>query len=155
MNRNVIEAVMGAVVLAVAAFFLVFAYRSVDFAPVDGYDLRARFDQIDGLSVGSDVRLSGVKVGSVVDQTLDPTTFLAEVRFTVGNGIVLPTDTVASVSSEGLLGGKFLSLSPGGAEETLQPGGLVEYTQSTPGLEQLLGQVVYNLSNLGKDDDAP
>jgi phospholipid/cholesterol/gamma-HCH transport system substrate-binding protein len=149
MSRNVIETVMGAVVLAVAVFFLVFAYTSADLRTVDGYELIARFDRVDGLNVGSDVRVSGVKVGSVVAQRLDPTTFLAEVHMNIDPAVRLPTDSVAVIASEGFLGGKYMSLDPGGAEDMIPAGGTVEFTQSTPGLEQLLGQVIYSLQGLG------
>lgn len=150
MHRNVIETVMGGVVLAVAVFFLIFAYTSADLGRVDGYELVARFDRVDGLSAGDDVRISGVKVGSVVSQTLDQQSYLAEVRLTVDPSVELPADSSAEITSEGLLGGKYLALVPGGAEEMLQPGGTIQYTQSVPGLEQLLGQVIYSLQGLGE-----
>ena len=147
MNRNVIETVMGAVVLAVAVFFLVFAYTSADLRHIEGYEVVARFDRIDGLRPGADVMISGVKVGSIVSQDLDPQTFLAEVRMSIDPTIELPTDTVAVVASESLLGGRFMALEPGGADELIPPGGTIQYTQSTPGFEQLLGQVIYGLQN--------
>lgn len=159
MRRNVIETVLGAVVLAVAAVFLIFAYSSADLRSVSGYDVSASFSSVGGLQNGSDVRISGVKVGSVVDQTLDPTTFLAVVRMTIDPSIKLPEDTVAVIASESLLGGRYMALEPGGAEEIIQPGGRIAYTQSTPGIEQLLGQVIFSLSSGGQggaaQGDAP
>lgn len=149
MSRNVIETVMGAVVLAVAALFLVFAYSATDFSVSDGYEVVARFDRVDGLQAGGDVRISGVKVGTIVSQNLDPKTFLAEVHMSIDPSVSLPTDTVAVVASESLLGGKYLALEPGGAPDTIPPGGRIDYTQSTPGLEQLLGQVIYSLQGSG------
>ncbi len=154
MSRNVIETLMGAVVLAIAAVFLLFAYRSADLGPVRGYELMARFDRIDGLPVGSDVRISGVRVGSVTAQSLDPETFLAVVHMAIDPGIRLPTDTVALIASESLLGGRFLSLDPGGEEEIIPPGGTIQFTQSTPGIEQLLGQVIFNLQSIGSNAGA-
>jgi phospholipid/cholesterol/gamma-HCH transport system substrate-binding protein len=151
MHRNVIETVMGGVVLLVAVFFLIFAYSAADLRQVEGYELVARFDQIDGLSPGADVRISGVKVGSVVSQTLDAQSYLAEVRMTIDPSVDLPEDTIAEVTSEGLLGGKFMSLSPGGSDVMLEPGGTIQFTQSSPGLEQLLGQVIFSLQDLGSD----
>ncbi|MDR3515333.1 MAG: outer membrane lipid asymmetry maintenance protein MlaD [Azospirillaceae bacterium] len=144
MRRNVIETVLGGVVLAVAAFFLVFAYTSADLRSVQGYDLNAQFSSVAGLQAGGDVRVSGVKIGTVVSKTLDPKSFLAVVHFSVDPAIKLPRDTVAVIASESLLGGKFLELDPGGDSEVIPPGGRVEYTQSTPGLEQLLGQAIYS-----------
>lgn len=153
MSRNVIETVMGAVVLAVAAFFLVFAYSSVSVGRVEGYEVVARFASVSGLQTGSDVRISGVKVGSVVSQGLDPVTYLAEIRMSIDPSIELPTDTAAVIASESLLGGKYMSLSPGGAAEMIPPGGAIQFTQSTPGIEQLLGQVIYSLQGMGDGGD--
>lgn len=152
MSRNVIETIMGAVVLAVAVLFLVFAYSSTDIGRVDGYEVVARFDRVDGLQAGGDVRISGVKVGTILSQTLDPQSYLAELRMSIDPSIRLPTDTVAVVASESLLGGKFLALEPGGAEEMIAPGGTIDYTQSTPGIEQLLGQMIYSLQGAGGDN---
>ena len=150
MHRNVIETVLGAVVLLVAGFFLVFAYSSADLRKVKGYPLTAQFSSIGGLQNGADVRISGVKVGSVAGLTLDPATYLAVVHLSIDPSVKLPRDTVALVASESLLGGKYLSLEPGGDPDLLAPGARIEYTQSTPGFEQLLGQVIFSLQNVGK-----
>jgi len=152
MRRNTIETVLGAVVLVVAAFFLVFAYTSADLRSVQGYEITANFSSVGGLQNGSDVRISGVKVGTVVSQTLDPTTYLAVVRMSIDPDIKLPKDTVALVASESLLGGKFMALEPGGDPEPIPPGGRVQYTQSTPGIEQLLGQVIFSLQSMGNQN---
>jgi len=100
------------------------------------------------------VRISGVKVGTVTSMTLDPKTFQAVVGMSIDPQIHLPTDTAAIVASESLLGGKFLSLEPGGDEAMIKPGGRIQMTQSTPGFEQLLGQVIYSLQSSGKSDGA-
>ena len=160
MRRNVIETVLGAVVLLVAAFFLVFAYTSADLHKVKGYPLIAQFTSIGGLQNGADIRISGVKVGSVAGLTLDHATYLAVVHLSIDPSVKLPRDTVALVASESLLGGKYLSLEPGGDADLLAPGARIEYTQSTPGFEQLLGQVIFSLQNVGKQQggqnaDAP
>jgi phospholipid/cholesterol/gamma-HCH transport system substrate-binding protein len=152
MHRNVIETVMGGVVLLVAVFFLIFAYSAADLRQVDGYELVARFDQVDGLAPGADVRISGVRVGSVIGQELNTQSYLAEVRMSIDPSVEIPEDTIAEVTSEGLLGGKFMSLSPGGSDVMLEPGSTIQFTQSTPGLEQLLGQVIFSLQDLGNSD---
>ena len=95
MRGNVIETVMGAVVLVVAALFLVFAYKTSQFRAVSGYEVNADFARIDGIRQGSDVRISGVKVGTVVAETLDPKTFLATIRMSIDPAVQLPDDTVA------------------------------------------------------------
>lgn len=148
MRRNTIETVLGAVVLAVAALFLLFAYRSADLGSVQGYEVEAHFSSTGGLQTGSDVRISGVKVGTVNGQSLDPKTFLAVVRMSIDSSVQLPKDTVAVIASESLLGGKFMALEPGGDPDTIPAGGRIEYTQSTPGIEQLLGQVIFSLQSM-------
>ncbi|MCG5239577.1 outer membrane lipid asymmetry maintenance protein MlaD [Azospirillum doebereinerae] len=153
MRRNVIETVLGGVVLAVAAVFLAFAYKSADLRKVEGYALTANFSSITGLQSGADVRISGVKVGSVSALTLDPKSYQAVVHLSLDNTVKLPRDTAAVIASESLLGGKFLSLEPGGDPDTIKPNGRIEYTQSTPGLEQLLGQVIFSLQSMSKPAD--
>ncbi len=153
MRRNVIETVLGGVVLAVAGFFLAFAYTSADLRKVDGYEITANFSSISGLQSGADVRISGVKVGSVTALTLDPKSYQAVAHMSIHPDIKLPTDTAAVIASESLLGGKYLSLEPGGESEMIKPNGRVEYTQSTPGIEQLLGQVIFSLQNMSSKPD--
>ena len=153
MSRNIIETLMGAVVLLVAAFFLVFAYSSANVGAVEGYRVSARFDQINGLAPGSDVTISGVRVGSVIDTRIDRQTFEAVVEMSIDPTIQLDEFTSATVASSGLLGGQFVALQPGGGEIPIEPGGQIDFTQSSPGLEQLLGQVIYNLSTFGEQGD--
>lgn len=157
MKRNVIETVMGAVVLVVAAFFLFFAYGSSDLRAVSGYEVVARFDRIDGLEPGADVAISGVRVGQVISTRLDPGTYLAEVRMRIASDVELPADTIATVASQSLLGGRFMALDPGGDPNMIEPGGTIAYTQSTPGLEQLIGQFIYGMdtsAGAAEDDGA-
>jgi phospholipid/cholesterol/gamma-HCH transport system substrate-binding protein len=144
MSRNVIETVMGAVVIAVAALFLVFAYRTADLGAVQGYEVQARFGSTGGLQAGADVRISGVRVGSVVGLTLDPATYLAVIRMSIDPSIRLPEDTVAAIRSESLLGGRYLSLAPGGAEDLVEPGGFIQYTENPVDLEDLLGRFIFS-----------
>ena len=144
MRGNVIEAVMGAVVLIVAALFLAFAYKTSQLRTVAGYDLTADFERVDGIRQGSDVRISGIKIGSVVTETLDPKTFLATLRLSVDPTVKLPDDTVAEIVSGGLLGDKYLSLVPGGSDKVLPEGGKIKYTQSSVSLENLIGQMIFS-----------
>jgi len=153
MNRNAVETVMGAVVLVVAAVFLFFAYTTSQIRAVSGYELTARFNRVEGLRDGSDVRISGIKVGSIISQTLDPKTFVAVVKFSLDPSIKLPVDTVATITSSGLFGDKFLSLEPGNEDETLKPGGQVEHTQSPMSLESLIGQYIFSQSPQQKKND--
>ena len=143
MSRNLLETLLGAIVLIVAIGFLLFAYNTSQVERDGGYELIARFDKVDGLEPGSDVRISGIKVGTVIDQTLDPETYRAEVRFSLRDDVQLPADTSAAVVSNGLLGGKYLALVPGGDIEMLQPGGEVTLTQSAVNLEDLIGHMIF------------
>jgi phospholipid/cholesterol/gamma-HCH transport system substrate-binding protein len=150
-SRNVIETILGAVVLLVAVGFGAWAYgRSNMGDGAGGYELVAKFDRVDGLEVGSDVRMSGIKVGRVLAQTLDPQTYRAEVRFSVREGIQLPADSSAQIASTGLLGGKFLSLTPGGDEKMLADGGEITLTQSSVNLEDLIGKFIYGSASSGQ-----
>ena len=144
MSRNLLETLLGAVVLIVAVGFLAFAYNSSQIQQTGGYHLIARFDKVDGLERGSDVRISGIKVGTVLDQTLDPETYRAEVRFSVREDVRLPDDTSAAVVSNGLLGGKYLALVPGGDIEMLEAGDEVTLTQSAVNLEDLIGHMIFS-----------
>lgn len=156
MGRNLVETLMGAVVLVVAAFFLIFAYSTTNYRAVRGYEVIARFERVDGLANGSDVKISGIKVGTVVDQRLDPETYLAVLRISIDNSVKLPADTVAQVSSEGLLGGNFLALVPGGDDKMIAPGGEIKYTQAPVNLVQMLGKFIFNAAdNQGAKTDAP
>jgi phospholipid/cholesterol/gamma-HCH transport system substrate-binding protein len=157
MGRNLLETVMGAVVLAVAVFFLVFAYSQADLGTVQGYTVKAAFASVGGLSNGADVRINGIKVGTVLDQTIDPASFDAMVRMSISPELHLPTDTVATVDSEGLLGDKFLKLIPGTAKTTIAPGGTIADTKTYKSLEELVGEIIFLATSGGKTtsgDDA-
>lgn len=144
MKHNAVETIMGAVVLVIAALFIIFAYRTSGFDNDDNVEYNASFDRIDGLVVGSDVRVSGIKVGNVKDVVVDPKTYLAKVIFTVDPQIKLPQDSSAEIASEGLLGGKFIAIVPGGAPSFVQPGGAITHTQSSVNLESLIGQLIFS-----------
>ncbi|MCX7384124.1 MAG: outer membrane lipid asymmetry maintenance protein MlaD [Alphaproteobacteria bacterium] len=147
-QRNLTELLAGAAVLLVAAGFLGYAVANTGRTPVSGYALHARFDRIDGLAVGSDVRLAGVKIGTVTSAGIDPKTFQATVNFTVLATLKLPKDSSAEITSDGLLGGKFLSIVPGGDDKVLASGGEVTITVSAISFEQLLGKFIFNVSDL-------
>jgi phospholipid/cholesterol/gamma-HCH transport system substrate-binding protein len=141
-QRNGAELFAGAVVLAVAFGFLWYALANTGRSVGGGYTLHAKFDAIDGLTVGSDVRLAGVKVGSVTSARIDPESYRAVVEFTVADAIKLPKDSDASVTSDGLLGGKYLSLEPGGDTAMLAQGGEITLTQPSISIEKLLGKFI-------------
>jgi phospholipid/cholesterol/gamma-HCH transport system substrate-binding protein len=147
-QRNAAELAAGAVVLVVALGFLGYAVANTDRIGIGGYTLHASFNAIDGLTVGSDVRMAGVKVGSVTAARLDPQSYQAEVDFSLADDVKLPKDSSAAVTSDGLLGGKYLGLEPGGDTATIPPGGTVTITQSSVNIEQLLGKFIFSMGNL-------
>ncbi|MEQ8441597.1 MAG: outer membrane lipid asymmetry maintenance protein MlaD [Alphaproteobacteria bacterium] len=148
MNRSVIETIMGAVVLVVAGLFLYLANEATDLsASESGYSLSARFGSIDGLTLGSDVRIGGVKVGSVIDQSIDPEFYEAVVQISIQNGVRIPADSSLSVASDGFLGGNFLKLVPGIEEEILEDGGEILDTKDAVALEDLLGRAIFLLTD--------
>jgi phospholipid/cholesterol/gamma-HCH transport system substrate-binding protein len=154
-RHNPAELVTGAIVLAVAGTFMVFAVASTgrSFSAGGTYDLHAVFDHVDGLSLGADTRIAGVKVGSVTAIALDPKTYLADVQFTVQNDVQLTDDSSATVASDGLLGGKYLALATGGSDKDLKPGGEITITQGSMNLEALIGKYIFG-STSGKGGDS-
>jgi phospholipid/cholesterol/gamma-HCH transport system substrate-binding protein len=152
MNRNVLETVMGALVLAVALIFLAFAYSSAGIRTVSGYQVTAKFDRIDGIKVGTDVRISGIKIGTVTATTLDPKSFQAVVRMTVDGSYLLPVDTVAQITSNSLLGDNFLKLVPGNDDKNISPGGAVTNTVPPTDLMQMLSQLAFSMGGGSKQD---
>jgi phospholipid/cholesterol/gamma-HCH transport system substrate-binding protein len=154
-RHNPAELVTGAVVLAVAGIFLVFAVANTGKSfGASGYDLHASFDHVDGLSTGTDVRIAGVTVGSIRSITLDPKTFLADVVFSIQKGIKLTDDSSATVSTDGLLGGKYLAIASGGDDKILKPGDAITITQGSINLESLLGKYIFGAGTGAKSTAA-
>ncbi len=146
MRRNAIETVMGAVVLLVAGVFVFFAYDMAQVRVGEGegyYEVTALFYKIGGLNEGSDVRISGIKVGTVIDHRLDPESFDARVRMSITREVKLPVDTVASIASEGLLGGKYVRLEPGTEKSFIKKGGTITKTKDFRSLEDQVGDIIY------------
>jgi phospholipid/cholesterol/gamma-HCH transport system substrate-binding protein len=154
MSRKFPEIFTGLVILVIAAAFLVYALGRAQAIGGSGYLLRAQFSDIGGLTVGSNVEIGGVTVGHVVDTSLDPQTYAAIVTVRINNGIKIPQDTSASISSEGLLGGNYVGLSPGGSDTMLAPGQSFQVTQSAINLENLLGQFIFNMGKSGSSSSS-
>ena len=143
MSETKTEVAVGAAVLAVAAGFLIYAGQVTGLSsPTTGYPLNASFRSLEGVSVGTDVRLAGVKVGTVTAVSLNPETFRADTTITVLDGIVLPDDSAIVIASEGLLGGNFVELVPGGSPFNLNPGDEIIDTQGAVSLISLLMKFV-------------
>jgi phospholipid/cholesterol/gamma-HCH transport system substrate-binding protein len=152
MAENWTEVLTGAAVVAVAVGFAVYAGQGRGFATLAGtYPLTASFRSAEGVTVGTDVRLAGVKVGTVTALTLNPATFYADATLSVAEGVLLPDDSAALVSSEGLLGGAFVELQPGGSLDNLGPGDEIEDTQGAVSVVTLL----MKFAGGGDDAQAP
>jgi phospholipid/cholesterol/gamma-HCH transport system substrate-binding protein len=149
-QRSFVEVATGAIVLLIAAGFLGFAilHGGRGGGASDGMLLRASFDRIDGLTNGADVRIAGVKVGSVSGSRIDPQNFNAELMLRVDRSLKLPADTSAEITSEGLLGGKYVSLVPGGSDRLLTDGGRITETQGSVSLESLLGKFIFSVTQM-------
>jgi len=150
MGRSIFETVLGAVVLIIAGMFMAFAYSSADLHKVKGYAVTANFPMVDGLKDGIDVKVNGVKIGSVSSLKLvtdpGPNQYLVTVSLSIDPSVRLPTDTMALVATESLLGGKYMSLEPGIDEEMIKTDGTgrVTRTQAPLRLDDLIGQLIYS-----------
>ncbi|CDB40044.1 MAG: outer membrane lipid asymmetry maintenance protein MlaD [Azospirillum sp. 47_25] len=149
MNKKPVETIMGIVVIFVAAFFLYFAYQVSDLQVVKGYDINARFLKVGGLNVGSDVRINGIKVGTVIAQNLDPEDYVADVKLSISSNIQLPKDSVVSIVSDGLVGNKFIKIEPGKSKEFLQNGDTVANTKDFKTLEDMVGEIIFMVTDNG------
>lgn len=143
MKRNPIETVLGAVVLLVAGMFLYLAYSTAQVATTSGYSVSASFLKVGGLQVGSEVRISGIAVGTVAKQSLDTDTFEARVEMVIDPDVSLPDDTIAAIVGDGLLGGKYVDLRPGSSSELLKDGGEIKRSEDFQSLEDLVGEIIF------------
>jgi len=142
MIGNVAEAAIGAAVLAVAAGFLVYAGQHAALESGGAYELSAQFRKAEGVTVGGDVRISGVKVGTVRSLSLDPESFQARVTMSIDPAVTLPDDSSATIASDGLLGGAHVAIQPGGSDLALQAGDEILYTQGSVSILDLVGRAI-------------
>ena len=140
---------LGILVILVAVFFVHFAANKIDARPQQGYELTAVFTRSGGLESGNDIRISGIKVGSVVGLDLTPD-YTAEVTMNIREGVRLPADTTAVVTTDGLMGGTFVQLEPGKSKEILKSGDRIAKTKDFRSLEDMVGEVIFLAT--GKED---
>jgi phospholipid/cholesterol/gamma-HCH transport system substrate-binding protein len=152
MGRNAVESILGAVVLAVAALFVFFAYNTAEIRSIAGYTVNATFYKVGGLKKGSDVRINGIKVGTVSSLTLNPTTYDADVALDIVPNVKLPKDTQAAIASEGILGGLYIRLDPGHDQGFLAAGEKISKTKDFRSLEDQVGEIIFLATGSG---DAP
>ena len=146
MQNNTVETLIGALVVLVAAGFLVFAYTTTSSGSISGYDLKASFNSADGIATGADVRLHGIKIGTVSSIDLDPRTYNAIVHLHIRNDVKIPDDSSVKVISSLLGGNAYLSIQPGGDNRMLASGDVITNTQGSIDLMSLIGRVIYGNS---------
>lgn len=145
MKTNLVETAVGAVVILIAAAFFTFAYTTSGIGRGSGgTTLTAEFDNAAGINVGSDVRMSGVKIGAVVGQSLNTENFQAVVILSVDPALQLPDDSTVKITSEGLLGSNFIAIEPGGSETKLKSGDRLMFTQGAVDIWSLVSQYMFS-----------
>lgn len=144
MKNTTVETAIGALVILIAAGFFVFAYSTSGAGTASGgYTLKAEFDNVAGVNTGTDVRLAGIKIGTVVSQTLNPENYQAVVMMTIDPKVKLTDDTTAKITSEGLLGSNFIAFDPGGSETVLADGGEIVNTQGAVDIWSLISRAMF------------
>lgn len=156
MQSNLVETLIGAIVVVIAGVFLFYGYSTSGMRSTAGYHVKAEFDRVDGLANGSDVRLSGIKVGTVVAQQIDPQNYQAIVTLSLVPDVKIPDDSSAKITSEGLLGSNYIALTPGGSSDYLKEGGEIQFTQGSVDLMGLIGQALFSTgSKSGEKGSTP
>lgn len=150
-NNNYFEIIVGTFVLICALFFLFSSMKTAKVGPTAGYQLMAKFDNVSGVNIGSEVKISGVKIGVVEEQSLDTENYRAILKFRISEEIKIPADSSIKIASESLLGGKHLAIEIGGDEEFLNEGDEIEFTQSSINFEDLLGRFMFSGDNKNKN----
>lgn len=143
MKNNLFEIIVGTFVLLIAVFFFVFSFSKSGISTSNTYQVLAKFDNIDGIGAGSDVKISGVKIGAVESSSIDIDNYQAIVRININEDIKIPTDSSAKITSSGLLGGKYIAIEIGAEEENINSNGVILFTQSGVNLEELLGKFIF------------
>ncbi len=154
MKNNLFEVIVGTFVLASAIYFFFFSFNKSNISTSKTYQISAKFDNIDGVSIGSDIKISGVKIGTVASEVIDPETYRAILKLNINQEIKLPSDSSAKILSSGLLGGKYIGIEVGAEEEMLQSGGQIQFTQSGINFEELLGKFIFGSSKKDSEKDS-
>ena len=143
MRHNFLETITGAAVLLVAGIFFAFGYQFSSASRTETIRISAIFDRADGVSVGNDVRMGGVNIGHVGQMVIDKKNFKAVLSLDIDASLKIPVDSSAEISSESLMGGKYINISPGGEDEVLKSGNTITLTQSSISFESLLSKYIF------------
>ena len=145
MRSNIFETFIGAIVIILAVSFLFYSFSITDNNAEGTYNVNATFNRIDGIQIGSDVRLSGIKIGSVSKSSLNQTTYEAQLALIIDNSIKIPDDSSAKITMDGLLGSNYISIEPGGSEIYLSEDDYLLYTQGSVDLIGLVGEALFSV----------
>ena len=147
MKSNTFEALIGAVVITFTLIFLFFGFQSMRLNNEGKYNVSAVFNRIDGIKLGSDIRMSGIKIWTVSSQELDNITFQARVLMAIDSDILIPDDSSAKITTDGLLGGNYISIEPGGNDIYLESGDEILFTQGSVDLIGLVGEALFSVED--------
>tara|TARA_B100001079_G_scaffold262705_1_gene265097 strand:+ start:1453 stop:1899 length:447 start_codon:yes stop_codon:yes gene_type:complete len=145
MRSNTFETFIGAIVIILAISFLFYSFSITDNNAEGTYKIKATFNRIDGIQIGSDVRLSGIKIGSVAKSSLNQTTYEADLVLIIDNSIFIPDDSSAKITMDGLLGSNYISIEPGGSDIYLTDNDYLLYTQGSIDLIGLVGEALFSV----------
>ena len=145
MKRFKVETAVG---LFLVAGFICFAYLSVKLGDLNffsdkTYKVMASFNSISGLKEGASVEIAGVQIGKVAKVYLDTENYEAQVELAINKGVVLQEDSIASVRTAGIIGDKYIKISPGGSPENIEPGGEIIETESAINIEELVSKYIF------------
>jgi phospholipid/cholesterol/gamma-HCH transport system substrate-binding protein len=152
-QNSAAEVLIGLCVVVLAVVFLTFMYMRAGSGSASGYDIQAQLPKVDGLGIGTDVRISGIKVGTVSSLALNPKNYLVLVTMDINKGVEIPTDSSLQVTSSGILGGQYISIQPGGDDKLLASGGMIENAQGSADLMSMIGH--FALGGNGSSSSAP
>lgn len=149
-RHGIFESIVGVFVIGVAVAFLFYAYGATGAGARNLYEVDAVFGRVDGVALGTEVRIAGVKVGSVTGNELDTNTYEARVKLAIADGVPIPDDSIAKIVSDGVLGGAHVAIEPGASEDMLEDGDVIAITQGSVDLLGLAVQAFTNPSNGGE-----
>lgn len=147
MKSNTFEAIVGAFVIILSLVFLFYGFSTMKLQNSDNYNISALFNRIDGIKIGSDIRMSGIKIGTVANQELDNSSFEAKVLMSIDSKILIPDDSSAKITSDGLLGGNYISIEPGGSDIYLLNNEEIFFTQGSVDLIGLVGEALFSVED--------